>query len=126
MGQHCITSSRVRVVRHVLATLVVRQLMMDADNDAVRLSIARISQWMNENGAPLLVSNLAPGASAEDLAHAEREFKVALPKGLRALWLLHNGQVDEHNCFIEYYDFLSIEWALAQRESVLLCMQFAR
>lgn len=76
--------------------------------------------------APLLASNLAPGATPERLAHAEVAFGFALPADLRALWSLHDGQRDERNGFVEEKNFLSVEWAIAQRESVLTCMEFAR
>jgi cell wall assembly regulator SMI1 len=94
--------------------------------ERIRLSIERVCRWMNAHGAPLLVSNLAPGAGTEELARAESEFGVALPSDLSALWSLHDGQREEQNGFIESYDLLSIECALAQRESVLLGIEFAR
>jgi cell wall assembly regulator SMI1 len=96
------------------------------DGETIRLSIERISRWMNANGAPLLVANLAPGASAERLARAATEFGVALPSDLCALWSLHDGQREEQNGFIESYDLLSIEVALAEQETVLRGIEFAR
>ncbi|WP_394846020.1 SMI1/KNR4 family protein [Pendulispora brunnea] len=93
----------------------------------IRTAIQRVSRWMNTHGAPLLVENLAPGATAERLAQAETEFGVALPADLRALWSLHDGQREQHaNGFIEIYNLLSVEWALVQRETVLAGIEFAR
>lgn len=81
---------------------------------------------MNAHDAPLLVENLAPGATADHLAQAETGFGVALPSDLRALWSVHDGQRDEGNGYIEAYNLLSVQWALAQQETVLMCIEFAR
>jgi hypothetical protein len=94
--------------------------------DRIRAAFERISRWMNGHGAPLLVENLAPGATPERLAQAETDFGVALPPDLRALWSLHDGQREEGNGFIEAYNLLSVPWAIAQQETVLLCIEFAR
>src|SRR5688572_16086741 len=92
----------------------------------LRLAFDRISRWMVAHGAPLLVENLAPGATPERLAEAEAAFGVALPADLRAMWSVHDGQREEGNGFIEHYTFLSAQWAIAQQEAVLLCIEFAR
>jgi cell wall assembly regulator SMI1 len=94
--------------------------------EGIRRSIERISCWMNEHGAPLLVENLAPGASAERLAQAETELGMSLPSDLRALWSLHDGQREEGNGFVEAYNLLSVQGALAERETVLMGIEFAR
>lgn len=92
----------------------------------MRSAVERISQWMNDNDAPLLVENLAAGATEKDLAHAEATFGITLPADLRALWSLHNGQIDEGNGFIEAFDFLSISRSIEQQETVLGCIEFER
>jgi cell wall assembly regulator SMI1 len=92
----------------------------------IQAAFERVSRWMNAHGAPLLVENLAPGATAEQLAQAEARFGVAVPGDLRALWSLHNGQREEGNGFIEAYNLLSLQWAVAQQETVLMCIEFAR
>jgi len=92
----------------------------------MREALERISRWMNAHGAPLLAENLAPGVTPERLAQAEAEFGIALPDDLRTLWSLHNGQREEGNGFVEAYNLLSIEWAVAQQETVLMCIEFAR
>ena len=94
--------------------------------ERTRAAVERICRWMNDHGAPLLVENLAAGATESELAEAEQKLGHALPEGLRALWSLHNGQDGEHNGFIEWYDFLSIDWSVAQHESVMACIEFAR
>lgn len=98
----------------------------DRRSDRIKAALERISRWMNGQGAPLLVENLAPGATEERLAQAEAEFGIALPNDLRALWSLHDGQREEGNGFIEAYNLLSVQWAVAQQESVLMCIEFAR
>ncbi|CAN5891875.1 hypothetical protein BH11MYX2_BH11MYX2_33850 [soil metagenome] len=45
----------------------------------------QIATWMAGNGASLLVENLAPGASAEDIAETEADLGFALPADLRAV-----------------------------------------
>jgi cell wall assembly regulator SMI1 len=94
--------------------------------DGIRLSMERISRWMNEHGARLLVENLAPATTEERLAEAEVEFGMALPSDLRTLWSLHDGQREDGNGFIEAYNLLSVKWALADRETVLMSIEFAR
>lgn len=94
--------------------------------ESVRFSIERVSRWMIRRGAPLLVENLAPGASPELLAHAETGFGCALPFDLRALWSLHNGQREQQDGFIETFDLLSVREALVQQETVQRFIEFER
>lgn len=98
----------------------------DLGADRIRDAFERISRWMNAHGAPLLVENLAPGASPERLAQAEAALGAALPDDLRALWSLHDGQREEGNGFIEAYNLLSVQGAVAEQETVLSCIEFAR
>lgn len=82
---------------------------------------------MNENGAPLLVENLAPGASDEELVEAEAAFGVALPQELRALWAVHNGQHEEGNAFFPGgFNWLSTSWAVGEQEALLMVIGFER
>ena len=83
----------------------------------------RITAWMNAHGARLLAENLAPGASAEQLAAAELRFGFPLPAELRALWLLHDGQREEMNGFFEAFDLFSLERSFAERGNVLRALQ---
>jgi cell wall assembly regulator SMI1 len=95
-------------------------------DERIRAAFDRISRWMEANGAPLLVENLAPGATKDQIAKAESRFGVALPPDLRTLWSLHDGQREEANGFVEAFDLLSVDWAVAQQEAVLQCIEFAR
>ena len=88
-----------------------------------RAAFERIAAWMNAHGAPLLVENLAPGATREQLELAET--KLAIPPQLRALWSVHDGQREDHNGFVEAFNLLSIERAIDQHKTVraLLAME---
>jgi len=86
----------------------------------------RISQWMVAHDAPLLAENLAPGATADELADAEEQLGFPIPAGLRELWSLHNGQLEEMNGFIESLDFLDLARAVDERDSVLPAIEFLR
>jgi cell wall assembly regulator SMI1 len=52
---------------------------------------ARIEQWLTEN-VPALGSGLAPGASEERIAKAERELGIALPADFRRSTIQHDGE----------------------------------
>jgi cell wall assembly regulator SMI1 len=98
----------------------------DQGTEGIRLSFERISRWMSSHGAPLLVENLADGATPERLANAEAELGWALPSDLRGLWSLHDGQREEGNGFIEAYNLLSVKRAIAEQETVLIGIEYAR
>jgi cell wall assembly regulator SMI1 len=94
--------------------------------DRIRTALERIVRWMNAHGAPLLVENLAPGASSEALAQVEAGFGCALPTDLRALWSLHDGQREDGNGFVEAFDLLSSRQALAEQETVVMLLDLLR
>lgn len=82
--------------------------------DLVQSSVDAVLHWMRTHGGAKLAENLAPGASPEILANSEAHLGFSLPLGLRALWSLHDGQLDiEMNPFLEEYHFLSVRDALA-------------
>lgn len=89
-------------------------------------AIERISRWMLENDAPLLAQNLAPGATDAELASAEKQLGFPIPTGLRELWSLHNGQLEELNGFVESLDLLSLARAVDERDSVIPFVEFLR
>ncbi len=91
-----------------------------------RAAFERIAAWMKGHGAALLVDNLAPGATQERLDRAEAELGIALPAHLRALWSVHDGQREEGNGFVEAFDLLSIDGAVAQLETVRLLLEMER
>jgi predicted DNA-binding WGR domain protein/cell wall assembly regulator SMI1 len=87
-------------------------------------AIERAKSWMNENGAEVLVKNLAPGANDAALAKVARKLGFALPAELVELWKLHDGQRSEQNGFIGSLDLLGSREALSIREDVLLSVRW--
>lgn len=92
----------------------------------IAAAMAAIKTWMAEHGAPLLVENLAPGASAADLAEAARLLGMPIPTELAMLWSIHHGQLEEQNGFVEHLDLLSAKAAAAEADSVKLFVEFLR
>lgn len=78
-------------------------------------SFRRLTGWMRANGAPLLAENLAPGAKPAQLVKLEHKLGFKVPPGLRALWLLHDGQRKPLNGFVGPLQLLPIAWVLNER-----------
>lgn len=95
-------------------------------NSRIQSAMTQIKRWMLEHDAPLLVENLAPGATPAELAEAESKLGFPLPPELRDLWAIHNGQNEEQNGFVESFDLLSCQGALFERESTLSFIDFLR
>lgn len=87
-------------------------------SSALQTAIEEVKGWMLENEAELLVENLAPGATADELDALEEEFGFSLPGELKELWSLHHGQLDEMNGFVEAMDLFSGDDSLREREQV--------
>ncbi len=88
------------------------------ESSKMSATIAAIEAWMREH-APLLVDNLRPGCAPAELDHAAAALGMRLPPTLEALYLLHDGQLEEQNCFIEALDFFGVRVALSERERFL-------
>ncbi|MCA9642918.1 MAG: SMI1/KNR4 family protein, partial [Myxococcales bacterium] len=96
-------------------------------SERIRAAVEVIQHWMQSNGAPRLAENLAQGASDEQLREAEEAFGVELPRDLRALWKVHNGQPEEGNGFFPGgFNWLSTRSAVAEQENLLLLIGFER
>ncbi|MEZ4369613.1 MAG: SMI1/KNR4 family protein [Polyangiaceae bacterium] len=96
-------------------------------SERIRVAIESIKRWMSANGAPLLVENLTPAATEEELADAEEALGVTLPSDLRALWKVHNGQGEEGNGFFPGgFSWLSTQSAAAEQENLLMLIGFER
>ncbi len=78
-------------------------------------SFRRLIGWMRANGAPLLVDNLAPGVSPAQLVKLQGKLGFMLPSGLRAMWLLHDGQRKPLNGFVGPLHLLPVAWVLNER-----------
>lgn len=94
--------------------------------DGIRDAITRICAWMVAHDASLLAENLADGASPEEVARAEAQLGAPLPDDLRQLWLLHDGQEEWGNGFVESHDLLSIAQAQGERSTLHAGLAFAR
>jgi len=97
-----------------------------ASKKGLAAAFDRIKRWMMEHGAPLLVENLAAGATSRKLDKAGAALGFPLPSDLRDLWALHDGQKDEQNGFVEHFDLFGTGRALGERETVLLFVELLR
>lgn len=89
------------------------------DHASLLDSFRRLTSWMRANGAPLLAENLAPGAKPGQIQKLEHKVGFKVPPGLRALWLLHDGQRKPLNGFIGPLQLLPIAWVLNERAATL-------
>lgn len=89
------------------------------NTDKLAAAIERAKTWMQDNGAAVLVKNLAKPASDTALARTEKELGFALPAELAAVWRIHDGQKREMNGFIGSLDLIASRNAAAIREDVL-------
>jgi cell wall assembly regulator SMI1 len=85
------------------------------DHASLLDSFRRLTTWMRANGAPLLAENLAPGAKPAQLVKLEHKLGFKVPPGLRALWLLHDGQRKPLNGFVGPLHLLPVAWVLNER-----------
>lgn len=87
----------------------------------------RIVGWLGKKKrAETIVANLAPGATSEQLDAAEAKFGFPLGSELRAMWSVHAGQHDELDGFVESYDLLSLDRALAETKFLLSLVKSTR
>lgn len=66
----------------------------------------RFDPWLNRS-VPDILSNLQPGATEEQLQHAEAALRFKLPKDLKALYRLHNGS--NYQPIMDRWHLLSVE-----------------
>lgn len=99
---------------------------MSPIDERVRGAVARVTAWMADHGAEVIVQNLAEGADDEAIARVEAAIGAPVPAALAALWRLHDGQLEEMNGFVEHYDLCSTDGALGAREDALAAIGFAR
>jgi cell wall assembly regulator SMI1/predicted DNA-binding WGR domain protein len=95
------------------------------DAPRVGAAIGRIEAWMREY-APLLATNLSDGASAVRLDAVEARLGFALPRDLRELWSIHDGQRSEGHGLFSSLDFLGSDRALARSKRTLMFVGFLR
>jgi len=68
----------------------------------------------------------APGAHPAAIALTEAQLGFSIPADLRALWSLHDGQLEPCNGFVEAFYLYSMEIALSERENMLLLVEYMR
>lgn len=72
----------------------------------------RIARWYAKNGVRGF--QLAPGATPQQLADAERELGMPLPEDVRASWALHNGGLTDSTWVLTSGDLLPLERIVSQ------------
>jgi cell wall assembly regulator SMI1 len=70
-------------------------------------------------GAPHLVDNLQAGAKPLALSRLEQKLGFPLPKVLRTLWLLHDGERKPAEGFVAPFHLLPVAWVLNERAVAL-------
>jgi cell wall assembly regulator SMI1 len=89
------------------------------DHASLLDSFRRLTGWMRENRVSLLADNLAPGAKPAQLVKLQGKLGFKVSPGLRALWLLHDGQRKALNGFVGPLQLLPIAWVLNERVHTL-------
>jgi cell wall assembly regulator SMI1 len=84
----------------------------------VEHSWARIAQWLSVN-VPWAIPAIAPPASPQAIADAEREIGVRLPEDLKQWWLLADGMTDMVLCLPPECQPLPIADSLSDRRTYL-------
>ncbi len=93
---------------------------------SMRRAFDQITSWMAAHGASAIARNLAPGASTARLAEVEAELGFTLPPALRALWSVHDGQLEEGNGFMGMFDFLSTSRAVGDLDLINAPLAYLR
>jgi cell wall assembly regulator SMI1 len=102
--------------------------MQPAKGDQVSLvdSFKRLAAWLKERGAVGLMQSLSPGAKPIQLSKLEQKLGFTLPKGLRALWLMHDGQRSADDALIGTLHLLPVAWVLNARPATLALLKRVR
>ena len=99
-----------------------------AKGDQVSLvdSFRRLAAWLKEHDAVGLMQSLSPGAKPVQLSKLEQKLGFTVPAGLRALWLMHDGQRSKDDCIIGTLHLLPVAWVLNERPATLALLKRAR
>lgn len=92
-----------------------------AKGDQVSLfdSFRRLATWLKEHDAAVLMQSLSPAAKPVALSKLEGKLGFSVPPGLRALWLLHDGQRRAADTLIGELQLLPVAWVLNERAATL-------
>jgi cell wall assembly regulator SMI1 len=86
----------------------------------------RLGAWLREHDALPLMKSLSPGTKPMQLSKLEQKLGFTVPAGLRALWLMHDGQRRANDCLIENLHLLPVAWVLNERPATLKLVARAR
>ncbi|MDP2275644.1 MAG: SMI1/KNR4 family protein [Archangium sp.] len=86
-------------------------------------SFKRLAAWLKEHDAAVLMQSLSPGAKPIQLSKLEHKLGFTVPKGLRALWLMHDGQRRGDEAIIGTLQLLPIAWVLNERAATLALLK---
>lgn len=99
-----------------------------AKGDQVSLvdSFRRLAAWLKQHDAVGLMQSLSPGAKPMLLGKMEQKLGFRVPPGLRALWLMHDGQRKGDVSLIGTLHLLPVAWVLNARPATLALLQRVR
>lgn len=99
-----------------------------AKGDQVSLvdSFRRLASWLKDHDAVGLMQSLSPGAKPIQLSKLEQKLGFAVPRGLRTLWLMHDGQRRKDDCIIGTLHLLPVAWVLNERPATLALLKHVR
>ena len=92
-----------------------------AKGDQVSLvdSFRRLAAWLKERDAAGLMQTLSPGAKPVQLSKLEGKLGFRVPPGLRALWLMHDGQRKAADSLVGTMHLLPVAWVLNERPATV-------
>ena len=82
-------------------------------------SFKRLGNWLHEHDRAALMKSLSPGAKPVLLSKLEGKLGFKVPPGLRALWLMHDGQRSADDSVIGSLHLLPVSWVLNERPATL-------
>jgi cell wall assembly regulator SMI1 len=99
-----------------------------AQGDQVSLvdSFKRLAAWLKTQDAVGLMQSLSPGAKPIQLSKLEQKLGFTVPRGLRALWLMHDGQRSADDSIIGNLHLLPVAWVLNARPATLALLKRVR
>lgn len=89
-------------------------------------SFRRLAAWLREHDAMALMQSLSPGAKPIQLSKLEQKLGFPVPAGLRALWLMHDGQRRNVDSLVGSLHLLPVAWVLNERPATLKLLARAR
>ena len=94
-------------------------MAVTGDQQTLHAAFQKLSVAFKALGASHLVENLQPGAKPLALSKLEQKLGFPLPKVLRTLWLLHDGEKKPAHGFAAPFHLLPVAWVLNERVTTL-------